>query len=651
MMKSTKKERSSLHPTRSLVDILSDPSPIGFYQDGPGLNDQPLQFNGDHLPRNLDPLFPNHAGFGSHGGVGSMSGVRNGPVRGLQGYEMNLMQQDSFRGNGYILYPDDTGRPLPAPRERPLGCRTILLEGVPHGFTDDMAREMCERIAGQVECMERGNGPFFQIRFVNQEAAGRSFAIHGMHICINNSKAPQFNSRLLIDYVANPQDQFEYEQEQRRIIMERHRQDTPMRKLTLTEFSNPAMERITECIKEDNILGEAIQVIISWLEKGQCNKKTSNQFYRLISLTNSHVRRLQNEKAQSDKEFEQAKQQYINCKRGIVMQLTLLEQVHTSAAKKKVWDHFTKAQRKNLDQWRQMVKDLKAKEEKELRPEEAGEADMDIASEDEEVMTDKGKGQQKSSPQNIVLPETTEVIDLSDEEEERNDENEEGSEETEKEGEAGMEPPPEKKVKTEPEPKVDEEVLLAAKRLKEIEDLKSENEEMKNQVEALKREESSMKEKETQIKALQLAFVNMQQQLKEAKAKLKNEEESRKARETEASSNTSSAAEVQEKGSESVPSMSSSSSRGFSDSLSDSTKSDGTLLSFISIFLHAHPFGASIEYLWSYLSRLQPQITQSEIEKVLRKYPNCFIQELTGVGASLERRWKFVAFDNALKKS
>lgn len=70
-----------------------------------------------------------------------------------------------------------------------------------------------------------------------------------MHICINNSKAPQFNSRLLIDYVANPQDQFEYEQEQRRIIMERHRQDIPTEKLTLMEFSNPAMERITECIK------------------------------------------------------------------------------------------------------------------------------------------------------------------------------------------------------------------------------------------------------------------------------------------------------------------------------------------------------------------------------------------------------------------
>lgn len=57
------------------------------------------------------------------------------------------------------------------------------MEGVPHGFTDDMARDMCERIAGPVECMERGNGPFYQIRFVNQEGAGRSFAIHGENYC------------------------------------------------------------------------------------------------------------------------------------------------------------------------------------------------------------------------------------------------------------------------------------------------------------------------------------------------------------------------------------------------------------------------------------------------------------------------------------
>lgn len=72
---------------------------------------------------------------------------------------------------------------------------------------------------------------------------------------------------------------------------------------------------------------------------------------------------------------------------------------------------------------------------------------------------------------------------------------------------------------------------------------------------------------------------------------------------------------------------------------------------FICIFLHAHPFGASIDYLYSYLSRLHPNIVLSDIDGLLHGYPNCFVQELSGVGASLERRWKFVAFEHALKKS
>lgn len=42
-------------------------------------------------------------------------------------------------------------------------------------------------------------------------------------------------------------------------------------------------------------------------------------------------------------------------------------------------------------------------------------------------------------------------------------------------------------------------------------ELRKENKEIKIQLETLKKEEASMKEKETQIKALQLAFVNVQQ--------------------------------------------------------------------------------------------------------------------------------------------
>uniref|UniRef100_A0A3B3TPN0 Ecto-NOX disulfide-thiol exchanger 2 n=1 Tax=Poecilia latipinna TaxID=48699 RepID=A0A3B3TPN0_9TELE len=65
----------------------------------------------------------------------------------------------------------------------------------------------------------------------------------------------------------------------------------------------------------------------------------------------------------------------------------------------------------------------------------------------------------------------------------------------------------------------------------------------------------------------------------------------------------------------------------------------------ISTFLHVHPFGASIEYICSYLQRLDTKINPSEVEALLSRLPCTFRQELTGVGASLEKRWNFCGFE------
>uniref|UniRef100_A0A8C2XIT8 Ecto-NOX disulfide-thiol exchanger 2 n=1 Tax=Cyclopterus lumpus TaxID=8103 RepID=A0A8C2XIT8_CYCLU len=64
----------------------------------------------------------------------------------------------------------------------------------------------------------------------------------------------------------------------------------------------------------------------------------------------------------------------------------------------------------------------------------------------------------------------------------------------------------------------------------------------------------------------------------------------------------------------------------------------------IATFLHVHPFGASIEYICSYLQRLDTKINTGEVEALLSRLPCTFRQELTGVGASLEKRWSFCGF-------
>ncbi|XP_069769365.1 ecto-NOX disulfide-thiol exchanger 1-like [Narcine bancroftii] len=75
------------------------------------------------------------------------------------------------------------------------------------------------------------------------------------------------------------------------------------------------------------------------------------------------------------------------------------------------------------------------------------------------------------------------------------------------------------------------------------------------------------------------------------------------------------------------------------------SEKEALLVGIISAFLHVHPFGANIEYLWSYLQRLDAKISSGEIETLLLQLPNMFKQEFTGVGATLEKKWKFCGFE------
>jgi hypothetical protein len=73
---------------------------------------------------------------------------------------------------------------------------------------------------------------------------------------------------------------------------------------------------------------------------------------------------------------------------------------------------------------------------------------------------------------------------------------------------------------------------------------------------------------------------------------------------------------------------------------------EARLIGLISTFLHIHPFGASLDYIWSYTQKILASVTPNQIQTLLLKYPAIFRQELSGVGATLERNWTFVGFLN-----
>ncbi|XP_077584202.1 ecto-NOX disulfide-thiol exchanger 1-like isoform X3 [Stigmatopora nigra] len=76
------------------------------------------------------------------------------------------------------------------------------------------------------------------------------------------------------------------------------------------------------------------------------------------------------------------------------------------------------------------------------------------------------------------------------------------------------------------------------------------------------------------------------------------------------------------------------------------SQEEALLLGVMAAFLHVHPFGANLEYLGAYVRTLRSQVSSGQLERLMSRLPLVFRQELSGVGATLEKRWKFCAFDS-----
>lgn len=73
---------------------------------------------------------------------------------------------------------------------------------------------------------------------------------------------------------------------------------------------------------------------------------------------------------------------------------------------------------------------------------------------------------------------------------------------------------------------------------------------------------------------------------------------------------------------------------------------DAKFIGLISTFLNVHPFGASSDYIWSYMHKIDSSCNSQMIETLLRKYPAVFKEEISGVGAKIERKWLFNGFSH-----
>ncbi|XP_075995060.1 ecto-NOX disulfide-thiol exchanger 1 [Genypterus blacodes] len=519
------------------------------------------------------------------------------------------------------LFPQNPNLPPPSTRERPPGCKTVFVGGLPENAMEETIREVFEQ-CGEIIAIRKSKKNFCHIRFSEEFMVDKAIYLSGYRMRLGSSTDKKDSGRIHVDFAQARDDLYEWECQQRLLAREeRHRRKVHEDRLRppspppIVHYSEHEAGLLAERLRDDNNFSDTTAVLFTWVDRGEVNRRTANHFYSMIQSANSHVRRLMSEKAQHEEEMEQAKEIFKNALVTILTQFEQITAVFTAATRQKAWDHFSKAQRKNIDIWRKQCEELRNAHSEEI---------MGIRREEEMEMSDDDS-----------------------------DEN------------------PCKKARMEEYGLCDQ---TQASLREENDSLRWQLDAYRNEVELLRKEQSKehththAHSPEVQVQLLQQSLHNMQQQLLSLQEQLRSKEaELEQAREEqsylegevlslrdkllsdhgEAADATN--GDLQEKGlNGGVPLLlhgrerrSEAVRRG-----GVASEKEALLLGIISTFLHVHPFGANLEYLWSYIQRLDSKVSAGELERLMVRLPAMFRQELSGVGATLEKRWKFCGFQS-----
>ncbi|XP_043673893.1 ecto-NOX disulfide-thiol exchanger 2 isoform X1 [Vespula pensylvanica] len=501
--------------------------------------------------------------------------------------------KDIIHCKSCTLLPPNPNAPPPTTRERPPGCRTIFVGGLPENMTETIIQEIFER-CGEITTLRLSKKNFCHIRFVLEASVDAAIYLSGYRVRIGSNGDSANTGRLHVDFAQARDDQYEWECRQRQLQreqrhrerVEKERQRPPSSPPPVVHYTDHEASNICEKIKQDDTFMKAVQVVVTWLERGDCTKRNANTFYSMIQSTNSHVRRLLTEKAVYEEELQKAREVMKGRMQGLLIQFSQIERVFTAASHKKVWDHFTKAQRKNIEMWKKQSSEIKAVQLEETLME--GEGEMDVSDCEEESQRKKARIQADDNEKMQSLKE-------------------------------------------------------------ENDSLRCQLEAYKNEVDLLKSEiKSDIDAKDKQMKMLQQTLKGMQEQLLQSRKQQAQDDQ--KIKDLIVKLNATKREETRENDIITLDKDDINEERRtpkqliLASNLVQVTQKDAKLIGLIATFLHIHPFGASVDYLWSYLQKLEPGIKPNEVEVLMQRFPQVFKQELFGIGANMERRWQFSGF-------
>ncbi|XP_042626356.1 ecto-NOX disulfide-thiol exchanger 2-like isoform X2 [Cyprinus carpio] len=630
---SKKRKRPNLPPeglrniamdSNSLAMPMSDPNAWATAMNNLGM--APMSMTGQPIMSDFDPSLGMMTGIAPMNPMMPGLGIVPPPVS----QDMPIVKE-IIHCKSCTLFPPNPNLPPPATRERPPGCKTVFVGGLPENATEQLIVEVFEQ-CGSIIAIRKSKKNFCHIRFAEEHTVDKALFLSGYRVRLGSSTDKKDTGRLHVDFAQARDDLYEWECRQRMLAREeRHRRRIEEDRLRppspppIVHFSEHECSQLGEKLKDDSKFAEAVRVLLTWVDRGEVNRRNANNFYSMIQSSNSHIRRLMNEKAAHEKEMEEAKEKFKNALAGILVQFEQIVSVFHAASKQKAWDHFSKAQRKNLDMWRKQAEEIRNIHNEEL---------MGIRREEEMEMSDDDMEDALDSKDSDDSGPLAQVEALKEENDSLRCQLDAYRNEVELlKQEQGKAQPQRSEEDTTRQQQLSflQQALQGMQKqlLKLREDLKQRETELEKNSEEKQQLESQIQSLKDRIQAFPTSHA------------LPLEKAEREDRGGDESTNHASEAATavvscsQEK--ESLPE------KGPPSPVK--SEREALLVGIISTFLHVHPFGASIEYICSYLQRLDTKISTTEVETLLGRLPCTFKQELTGVGASLEKRWKFCGFE------
>lgn len=181
----------------------------------------------------------------------------------------NPVTKEIIHCKSCTLFPPNPNTPERTTREKPPGCRTIFVGGLPENITDGIIQEIFER-CGEITTLRLSKKNFCHIRFASENSVDGAIYLSGYRIRIGSNVDSANTGRLYVDFahIYARDDQYEWECKQRQLQreqrhrerVEKERQRQPSSPPPVVHYTDYEASNICEKIKQDDTFMKAVQV-------------------------------------------------------------------------------------------------------------------------------------------------------------------------------------------------------------------------------------------------------------------------------------------------------------------------------------------------------------------------------------------------------